>query len=145
PRPTAIASLLRALPTGAPRHPVARTIGWWRRPIRMIHRPAQRPAPMRAHGSALGFEPLETVPPLLICGASGTLGGAFAAGCQRRNIPYELTDRTQLDLRDVQSIGNALDSIMPWAVINAAGWVRVDEAETAKDACFAVNTTGALN
>ncbi len=33
--------------------------------------------------------------------------------------------------------------VQPWAVINAAGYVRVDDAERDSDACFDVNTTGA--
>ncbi len=48
-----------------------------------------------------------------------------------------------LDLSDGASIAAALDAHRPWAVINAAGWVRVDEAEDAESACFAVNCVGA--
>jgi dTDP-4-dehydrorhamnose reductase len=37
-----------------------------------------------------------------------------------------------------------LDECEPWAVINAAGWVRVDEAERAPEACLAANAEGAV-
>jgi dTDP-4-dehydrorhamnose reductase len=33
--------------------------------------------------------------------------------------------------------------VQPWAVINAAGYARVDDAERDSDACFDLNTTGA--
>jgi len=139
-RETAAAELLRALPSGAPRHPVARQLGWWRRPMRLehpvVHDPSVRaePAPARAHD----------VPPLLITGATGTLGQAFARACAARNIPYVLTDRRALDLSDGASIARALDRHRPWAVVNAAGFVRVDDAESERAACLAANTEGAV-
>jgi dTDP-4-dehydrorhamnose reductase len=37
-----------------------------------------------------------------------------------------------------------LDDMSPWAVINAAGWVRVDEAEARPQDCLAANAEGAL-
>jgi len=55
-----------------------------------------------------------------------------------------LTSRQLLDLHDSDSIAAALDRYRPWTVVNAAGWVRVDEAEAEPSACEAVNTAGAL-
>ncbi|MBX9813183.1 MAG: dTDP-4-dehydrorhamnose reductase [Proteobacteria bacterium SG_bin5] len=137
-RETAAAALLRALPNEATRHPLARTLGWWRRPLRLLHPVVHhrgQAAPARGPGDA--------VPPLLICGASGTLGQAFARACAARNIPYLLTARDALDLGCAARIEQALDRHRPWAVVNAAGYVRVDDAEHDRAACFAANAEGA--
>jgi dTDP-4-dehydrorhamnose reductase len=83
------------------------------------------------------------VRPLLIAGGSGTLGTALAAACRHRGISHVVTRRSQLDLASLDSICIALDEHRPWAVINAAGWVRVDEAEQQPDTCMAVNAEGA--
>ena len=50
-----------------------------------------------------------------------------------------------LAIDDPASVAAALDRHKPWAVVNAAGWVRVDDAETAREACFRANTEGAVN
>jgi dTDP-4-dehydrorhamnose reductase len=38
-------------------------------------------------------------------------------------------------------MSHTLDTCQPWAVINCAGWVRVDEAESRAAECLAVNFT----
>jgi dTDP-4-dehydrorhamnose reductase len=82
-------------------------------------------------------------PPILITGASGTLGQALARACELRGLDHVLTDRSMCAIDDRRSIEAALDAHRPWAVINAAGWVRVDEAEGERDACFRANADGA--
>jgi len=126
PRPTALAPLIKTLAAGKQAlHPVLDRTGWW-----------------RSHGRAA---PNKTpTPPLLILGATGTLGQAFAGGCRLRGIDHVLTDRQQLDLLDPASVNRVLDDVMPWAVINCAGWVRVDEAERNAQACDAANYTGSV-
>jgi dTDP-4-dehydrorhamnose reductase len=138
PRPTALASLWQGLPTGASRHPVAQEPGWWRRPNRLIYRALSHPTTPSSRAT-----PVST-PTLLICGATGTLGQAFARACRRRGIGHRLIGRDVLDLERPDAIGATLDEIRPWAVVNAAGWVRVDEAEANEAACHAVNATGAI-
>lgn len=141
PRPTALAELMRTLPHGGERHPVARAAGWWERPIRLLYSSEPRPAPLERRSTEGGTA---DVPPLLICGASGTLGQAFARACRHRNIAYRLTDRATLDLANARQVAAVLDQERPWAVVNAAGWVRVDDAEAAPAACLAANTDGAV-
>ena len=138
PRPTALAALWRGLPADAPRHPVSAEPGWWRRPERLLH------APLVRAGGADRTAAFDVAPPLLICGATGTLGRAFARACAMRGIRHLLTGRDTLDLEDVEAIPATLDRIRPWGVINAAGWVRVDEAEAAEADCHRVNATGAV-
>ena len=124
PRATALAPMLRQLSSGGtPDHPVLQNGGWWR------------------DHAALGRAPAR---PLVITGATGTLGQAFAGACRVRGIDHRLTDRAMLDLTDPASIERALDDAQPWAVVNCAGWVRVDEAEAQADRCMAVNHVGNL-
>lgn len=83
-----------------------------------------------------------TAQPLLITGATGTLGQAFQRVCHIRGLHAVLLDRTLLDIADAESIRQALDLHQPWAVVNAAGYVRVDDAETDQDRCYRENTAG---
>jgi dTDP-4-dehydrorhamnose reductase len=82
---------------------------------------------------------------LLIAGATGTLGQALARACRLRGLPYVLTDRRQMPLQDEDAIAGVMALHRPWAVINAAGWVRVDAAELDPDGCRQANTLGAVN
>src|SRR3546814_8543227 len=68
--------------------------------------------------------------PLLIIGATGTLGQAMGRICQHRGLAYCLTSRLELDISEQGSVRVALDDHEPWAVINSAGFVRVADAET---------------
>jgi dTDP-4-dehydrorhamnose reductase len=42
-----------------------------------------------------------------------------------------------------ESVAAAIDAIRPWAVVNAAGYVRVDDAEGDRERCFRENADGA--
>jgi dTDP-4-dehydrorhamnose reductase len=67
--------------------------------------------------------------PLLITGATGTLGNAFARFCELRGLPYRLLTRAEMDIAEPASVAFALERWQPWAVVNTAGFVRVDDAE----------------
>ena len=139
-RPTAVASLLVCLAAGdEPEHPALEQPGWWRRSERLFesHRRGCTPTfrrTLRGHA----------VSPLLVLGARGTLGRAFVHACEVRGLAYHALTRCELDLADAAAVKRALVEIRPWAVINAAGYVRVDEAETDAQACFAVNAAAAV-
>lgn len=81
----------------------------------------------------------------MIIGKNGTLGKAFARVCEARNIPYRLLSRQDCDISRPETIAAAIELHRPWAVINAAGFVRVDDAELECDACFRDNTHGPAN
>lgn len=141
-RPTAMVPLLRSLAQGhTPHHPVLEGSGWWQREIRLHHPEAPRATSL--HERQLAAHTLTPTPPLMIVGGSGTLGRALAAACRHRDIHHVLTQRNELDLTSATGIAESLDQHRPWAVINAAGWVRVDEAELHQAACFEANTSGA--
>lgn len=133
PRPTALAHAAQALATtGRFEHPVLDIAGWWRRKAHDY-----RPAPASpAAASGTGRR-------IAIAGAAGTLGQAFARICEQRGLPYELLKRSDMDIADAGLVEAALALHRPWAVINAAGYVRVDQAEREADRCFRENTVGA--
>ncbi|MGI4835967.1 MAG: SDR family oxidoreductase [Janthinobacterium lividum] len=83
-----------------------------------------------------------TTAPLLITGATGTLGQAFRRVCRIRGLQAVLLDRAALDIADETAVARALRTHQPWAVINTAGYVRVDTAETDAARCYRENTTG---
>jgi dTDP-4-dehydrorhamnose reductase len=141
PRATALARMLPALAAGEKVDAVACTRGWWQRKIRFGPVTVHRPAPFKARAAWPHGRP--GMPPILICGATGTLGQALARACRHRNLPFVLTRRSQMALDEPDTIERALEANRPWAVINAAGWVRVDDAEDHRDACFAANAEGA--
>ena len=144
PRPTAIAELLRELAAGRePSNPALAGRGWWKRDSRLQYPHHPHPGPSSDPARELSTRASQRRQPLLITGATGTLGRALAAKCRHRDIAYVLTDRATLDVSSAESIAEALDRHQPWAVLNAAGWVRVDDAEDAEDACFAANACGA--
>ena len=144
PRPTALAGLMSSLAAGRNfDHPVLSGDGWWRRDVRLEHPPVFRsvvsPEPPRSRRGAAGASA-----PILITGATGTLGKALARACDWRALDYVLTDRAELNLDDVESIEHALELHRPWAVINTAGWVRVDDAESQPRACIRANAGSAI-
>ncbi|MEJ7601596.1 MAG: SDR family oxidoreductase [Kofleriaceae bacterium] len=81
--------------------------------------------------------------PILITGATGTLGRAFERICAERLLAARVTCRSELDIADERSIATALDAHEPWLVINTAGYVRVDEAEQDPERCHRENVLGA--
>lgn len=81
---------------------------------------------------------------LLITGATGTLGRAFDRVCQVRGLGRRLTTRAELDIGSEESVTALLDAAQPWAVINTAGYVRVDDAEREPQLCRRENTAGAI-
>ena len=140
PRPTALVKLARELAQGRPpTSPLLAVPGWWSRGDR-LHL-ASAASPLRA------LDEVDAVPPVLVTGATGTLGRAFARKCVVRGIPYRLLRRQDLDIADAASIAAALERWRPWAVINAAGFVRVDDAEADGDGdptrCWRENAVGA--
>ena len=133
PRPTLIAKAAATLGRGEKfEHPILDMPGWWKRPGRCHGRRRFDMLP-RDCGQAR---------PVLITGATGTLGQAFAKICAHRGLVHVLTSRAELDITDEESIAAALERYKPWAIINTAGFVRTWEADEKFDECLAINATG---
>ncbi|AHM60872.1 dTDP-4-dehydrorhamnose reductase [Flammeovirgaceae bacterium 311] len=146
PRPTALVELIKKLAKGeTPDHPVLKADGWWKNPgasyFKYSGKPNARELPqvVSIKKGSLPEPPAKTV---LITGATGTLGQAFARICKIRNISYQILSRQELDITSKESIENALQHYQPWAVINTAGYAKVDEAELMQERCFLENTVG---
>jgi dTDP-4-dehydrorhamnose reductase len=134
PRETGLAKLIRRLAGGEePADPALQQPGWWDRDIRFEYIP---------QGKSTFSRPLVPTSPLVITGASGTLGRAFARICEMRGLHYRLLSRQDMDITNVDSVCDTLTALAPWAVINAAGYVRVDDAEVEIDRCMAENAKG---
>lgn len=138
PRPTAMAKLIKSISSGSGmKHPVLHEKGWWHREMRFFFQS------IPAHIHSLSKSSRSQ--PILIIGKRGTLGNAFAKVCEIRGLNYRLLGREDLDLCEGSMIEKAINHYKPWAIINAAGFVRVDDAETEVEKCFFDNTVGPEN
>ncbi|MGE5655252.1 MAG: family 1 glycosylhydrolase [Actinomycetota bacterium] len=158
PRPTALAWMVKELARGrTPQHPLLQAPGWWHRSDRLLVKEEGRvnemstevvmnDSPVPVVGSQLlpspDNRPQSGKQVLAIIGARGTLGSAFARLCDRRGIPYRLLSRQDLDITDRTSVDAVFNELNPWAVVNAAGYVRVDDAERFPEECRRVNADG---
>jgi len=133
-RPTVLAAAAASLAkNGNFDHPVLDQAGWWRREGRHYR------CPERSTVVHLVRSPRR----LLIAGASGTLGQAFSRICKVRGLEHDLLSRSEMDIADEDSVQSALMRCRPWAVINAAGYVRVAEAAQNAERCYRENAKGA--
>lgn len=135
PRPTALARVLQSLGAGQkPDHPLHDEPGWWHRPVRFAFGTPET----GVHPRRNDRWPRR----LLIFGATGTLGRAFARRCELRGLPFRLLSRAEVDIADLAGVSDALGHHRPWALINAAGFVRVDDAEREVERCTRENRDG---
>ncbi|HJQ34299.1 MAG TPA: family 1 glycosylhydrolase [Pyrinomonadaceae bacterium] len=142
PRATATARMLRELAeTGEHNHPMLEAPGWWRRLDRLTYPPVSHGARARGRSGAR-ISARGSSRTLLITGATGTLGSAFARVAESRAISYRLLTRGEMDIADAASVERVLEESDAWALVNAAGYVRVDDAEREPEACYRENTTG---
>lgn len=134
PRPTALAMAAQSLArTGSFDHPVLDGSGWWQRGDRYFFQPAVCP-----QGPAV----ITSARRLMITGANGTLGRAIARICHHRDLAHDLLARADMDIADEASVEAALARHRPWAVINAAGYVRVADASREAERCYRENVHG---
>ncbi|HEU4471584.1 MAG TPA: family 1 glycosylhydrolase [Flavisolibacter sp.] len=138
PRPTALANFIKEIALHDQcEHLLSSGKGWWQRNARILYGPVIR--------EVRTGHTLSSHPPLLIIGKNGTLGKAFARVCEERGLAFELLSRQDCDISKPEDIANTLSRLKPWAIINTAGYVRVDEAEGDSEACLRDNTYGPVN
>lgn len=136
-RPTAMAELIKSLATtGTFDRDVMTGEAWWRSENRYF--PFSKKAPA-------DFQLTTSCKPIVIIGKTGTLGRAFARICSQRSINHVVLSRQDIDICQIDAVKNAIEHYNPWAVINAAGFVRVDEAEANSGQCYLENTVGPEN
>jgi dTDP-4-dehydrorhamnose reductase len=140
PRPTALTKLVSSLAHGENYyHPVLDECGWWKRDSRVQYFPGKKLQPSSS------IMKKQNTQPLLIIGKTGTLGKAFSKVCDARGIHHLLLGRDDVDILDPIKLKASIRQYNPWAVVNAAGYVRVDDAEDDPDNCFSVNTVAPQN
>lgn len=136
PRPTALTRFLKKISNDEPLlHPLSEGKGWWHRSTRFFHRSLQATIDRINQCTA----------PLLIVGKNGTLGRAFAKVCEQRFIHYKLLSREECNIADMASLQSAVEKHRPWAIVNAAGFVRIDDAEFETEKCLLDNVIGVAN
>ena len=142
PRPTALATVMRELASKRPlSNPVLQGEGWWRRPGRFWCKPVATRTAVADIAVRSQFKSAP-VQPILITGATGTLGAAFKRICEGRNLACHVLTRQEMDITDPASVDAAIVRFKPWAIINAGGYVRVDDAERDVARCMRENTLG---
>jgi dTDP-4-dehydrorhamnose reductase len=152
PRPTAIANLVQQLTgNGTFDHPTLDTPGWWRRSVRILSSVAQMghdecypDVPLTDEFRALQLSSDRLAGrPILITGAGGRLAQGFVRAAELRGLAYRVFSRRELDICDEAAVGTAIAALRPWALVNCAGYSRVDEAEHDEQECIRANTRGA--
>ena len=120
-RKTVLATMIHRFSThGGFEHPLLSSKGWWH--------------PERGE--------LKNVSPLLIVGQFGALASAFSRICTNRGIHHVCVARSELNILSEIDICAAIEKYRPWGIINASGYVNVDDAEKNYQECFAVNAEG---
>jgi dTDP-4-dehydrorhamnose reductase len=134
-RPTALAGMYKSYSTtGTFEHPVINNNGWWQRKCRVIY------------GSEAFFnQPDPPSRPVLIIGKGGRLANAFAKLCDVRGINYIAAGHNDADITYPFQVERLIKEYDPWAIVNTADFIEVDEAEMRSGSCFMLNTYGAEN
>ena len=123
-RRTALGKMVKVIATtGDYHHPLLNVKGWWNK-----NRDMNQIMNSKKENQ------------LLIIGKNGTLGNAFMKICEHRSIPYIALSRKDLDISNEREVRAIIDAYRPWGIINTAGYVKVDDAETNYNECFSVNT-----
>jgi dTDP-4-dehydrorhamnose reductase len=146
PRPTAIAHLIQQLcEQKSPDHPVLQADGWWKNKdhVHFAFGVSENARTLPVIECMFPENLLQVnVRPILIVGATGTLGRAFAHICSMRNISYVLLSRNDMDITNSEQVELFFKKHEPWAVVNAAGFVKVNDAESMQEVCFRENAYG---
>ncbi len=82
---------------------------------------------------------------ILVTGASGQLGGELTALGPHSEHAITGVTSSECDIRDAAAVAATVARVRPQVVINCAAWTRVDDAESQREAAFAVNEDGAAN
>ena len=123
-RKTALGKMVQSIASsGEYHHPLLNVKGWWNKNRNM--------------GKLMNSKKENK---LLIIGRNGTLGNAFMKICEHRSIPYIALSRKDLDISNERQVRAVIDEYRPWGVINTAGYVKVDDAETNYNECFSINS-----
>jgi dTDP-4-dehydrorhamnose reductase len=85
------------------------------------------------------------MPVLLVVGANGQLGLELQRAPLPRGWVLRAAGRDELDLAQPGAVREAIATLRPDAVINAAAYTAVDKAQTESELAFAINRDGAAS
>lgn len=132
-RPTALSNLIKNIGEGNNAvKPLLGQHGWWKQQSRYY----------KTSSNENEIASTVAVQPLIVIGKTGTLGQAISRICTERNIHHFLLDRSAANICNEELLVNMINQYQPWAIINAAGYVKVDDAESNKAACYKANFLG---
>ncbi len=132
-RETCLAGLIKSLSKNQPyNHPVLKEPGWWKRNIPLTNKNI--------------LQEITTQDELIfIISKRGSLGKVFAKHCDERAISYLSLGRNDFNLCNMEQMNYMIKMYKPWAIINCAGYVNVDLAESNIKDCLEINTRGVIN
>ena len=82
---------------------------------------------------------------VLVAGSGGQVARALAASVPRDRIALTCLGRPDLDIRDPNSIAQAIAMVSPDLIINAAAYTAVDQAESEEDEACRLNAVAPCN
>jgi dTDP-4-dehydrorhamnose reductase len=142
PRATLVGRAVQSLAEhGRYNHPVLAQPGWWHRPERLLYPARNRDSQVDTLNPASRAS--ASPRPVLILGATDLLGLTFTRMCETRGLAYCAVAQSDLDIADPDAVARVLAEHQPWSVINAARYMRVDEAEQQPVRCHRFNVLGA--
>jgi dTDP-4-dehydrorhamnose reductase len=103
------------------------------------HEPLGAAAAVSRHSDR---SPLDSPRPILITGGGCTLGRAIARVAAGRGLAIRTLTRDEFNIADLDLIQPCVERYRPWAVINAAGYAGVDDAEREPEQCWRDNVAG---
>jgi dTDP-4-dehydrorhamnose reductase len=86
--------------------------------------------------------PMQGHNPILVAGKTGQLARSLAEEAALRGVALVAMERAHLDLTDPGSVERAVAATVPRAIINAAAYTAVDQAEAEPALAFAINRDG---
>jgi dTDP-4-dehydrorhamnose reductase len=79
---------------------------------------------------------------IFVAGKSGQVALSLTEAAKQRGIKLQCYGRPELDLSDRNSAQRIIETEKPSAIINAAAYTAVDQAETEEDLATAINADG---
>ncbi|MCF8479715.1 MAG: dTDP-4-dehydrorhamnose reductase [Rhodospirillum sp.] len=79
---------------------------------------------------------------LLLTGANGQVGWEVARRAKARGLTLHALARSTLDITDPDAVAQAVETLAPEVLVNAAAHTAVDRAEAEEDLALAINRDG---